>query len=223
LLVEDNEKLNEINRRALERKGYVVLTASTLVQARHHVTETIGDIDVILLDITLPDGNGMDFCREIRALTSAHILFLTAVQEHETVIESLERGGDDYIKKPYRLEELLARVTSAMRRRDMAVETTPQTLVRGALTLSPVGAQALLGGRDMNLTVKEFFVLYTLVQNEGKTVPAQTLYEIVWKQPMSGDDHALKNIIYRLRKKLEAGKSTLRIVSSRGEGYSFEG
>jgi DNA-binding response OmpR family regulator len=114
LLVEDNPKLNEINRRALEKAGCAVLTALTLHEARAYMAQNAPD--VILLDVMLPDGDGINFCGEIRDATDAHILFLTSKTEYENRVRGLETGGDDYITKPYKLEEMLARVNAALRR-----------------------------------------------------------------------------------------------------------
>ena len=119
LLVEDDESLNISNRRALDLAGYRVLTALTLNEARAHLD---AQPDVILLDIILPDGDGIDFCEEIQRRVSAHILFLTAKSEQEDRIRGLRSGGDDYIAKPYLLEEMLARVAAAVRRRKRLAE-----------------------------------------------------------------------------------------------------
>ena len=119
LLVEDNEQLNTLNRRALEMAGYEVFASRTLARARERVKSLDTALDVILLDISLPDGSGVEFCREIRNKTNAHIIFLTAVQDDETKLTGLKVGGDDYITKPYSLEEMLVRVNVAMRRRSM--------------------------------------------------------------------------------------------------------
>jgi len=108
LLVEDNEELNEINRRMLVYEGYEVLTARTLVDARKLLSAR--KPDVILLDVIMPDGDGIDFCGEIRETTDAHILFLTSKDADVDRIRGLDSGGDDYITKPYKLEEMLSRV-----------------------------------------------------------------------------------------------------------------
>jgi DNA-binding response OmpR family regulator len=222
LLVEDNEKLNSINRRALEMQGYTVLTSRSIMRARQHVENPNIELDVILLDISLPDGDGVEFCREVRSKTSAHILFLTAIRDEETLLNSLDIGGDDYITKPYKLEEMLARVKVAMRRRGMADEKEKKTITRGELTLNPIGPHAFLQDKDMQLTTKEFFVLYYLVIHEGETLPSDTLYKLAWQSDMAGDDHSVKNIVYRLRKKLETKHSPYKIVASRNKGYRFE-
>jgi DNA-binding response OmpR family regulator len=222
LLVEDNEKMNSINRRALEMQGYSVLTSRSIARARQHVENPDIDLDVILLDISLPDGNGVDFCREIRDKTSAHILFLTAVRDDETLLNSLEIGGDDYITKPYKLEEMLARVKAAIRRRGMMDEKATKTIITGTLTLDPVGPHAILDGKDMQLTAKEFLVLYYLVKHKGETLSSETLYKLAWQREMINDDHAVKNLVYRLRQKLETDDGPYRIAAARNQGYRFE-
>jgi DNA-binding response OmpR family regulator len=217
LLVEDNIRLNESNRRALELKGYRVLTALTLCEAREHLKS--GDPDVILLDVMLPDGDGIDFCGEIHGSVTSHILFLTAKTEQENLIKGLEYGGDDYITKPFKLEELLARVGAAMRRREKA-QIPAKTLSFGNLTLDILASQASMDGISLLLQPKEFALLLLFAQNENKTMNADYLYSEVWKTPMNKDKNAIKTAIYRLRKKIEpAGYD---IVMSRGKGYTFE-
>ena len=223
LLVEDNEKLNEINRRALESAGYNVLTALTLAEAREHLKRHAPD--VILLDVLLPDGNGINFCGEIRGGTTAHILFLTSRTEHEDRIRGLDTGGDDYITKPFKLEEMLSRVRAAMRRREMEEAKSPaNTLTRGSLTLDIVATSAFINGVNLELAKKEFALLLLLAQDKGKILDKAFLYETVWKQPMAGDGNALWQQISRLKGKLEKHSGgTLTISASRGEGYSLEG
>jgi DNA-binding response OmpR family regulator len=217
LLVEDNEKLNAINRRALEGAGHKVLTALTLAEARERLGAN--DPEVILLDVLLPDGSGIDFCGEIRGDTDAHILFLTSRTEHEDRIRGLDTGGDDYITKPYKLEEMLSRVRAAMRRRGMP---PARVITREPLTLDTVAAQALLNGADMLLTGKEFALLLLLVQNEGKPISKEYLYETVWKAPMAGDGNALWKQLSTLKKKLDTGGGAVALTASRGNGYMLK-
>lgn len=220
LLVEDNEKLSESNRRALELKGYHVHVALNLKQAREHLKSH--DPDVILLDVTLPDGDGIHFCREIYGSVTSHIIFLTAKTEQHDRIRGLEYGGDDYITKPYKLGELLARVGAVMRRRQADAKKLPVQIVTvGPLTLNIVAGKAYMNSEDLLLTPKEFALLLILAGNDGKTITAENLYKEVWKQEMTGDANAIKNAIYRLRKKLEACGDSFHIAMTRGEGYCF--
>lgn len=219
LLVEDNQHLNEINRRALKAEGYTVLTAMCLAEARTHLEAA--SPDAILLDVLLPDGNGIDFCDEIRAKTDAHILFLTSRGEHEDRIRGLDSGGDDYITKPYKLEEMLSRVRAAMRRRGMR-PTEPQTrkLDCGPLRLDMVTQRAYLSGDDLQLTPKEFILLLMLTQNEGTVLSKELLYETAWGAPMGGDGGALWRQMSALKRKL--GENNIELVAERGQGYMLK-
>jgi len=217
LVVEDNAKLSSANSRALKLRGYETLTALTLAEARERLVEQ--EPDVILLDVMMPDGDGFSFCKEIRGATTAHILFLTAKNEHEDIARGLSDGGDDYITKPFHPEELLLRVNVVMCRRLMD-KAPAQTVTKGALTLNVTAAQALLSGRDMMLTSKEFSLLLVLTQNENKTVSAEDLYMKVWNTPMAGDKNTLQATVSHLRKKIEASGYGITVL--RGQGYVFE-
>jgi len=216
LLVEDNADLNESNSRVLTRRGYEVQSALTLAEARAQLAEI--EPDIILLDVELPDGNGIEFCEEIRDKTAAHILFLTSKTEHENMVLGLKFGGDDYITKPFHLDELLARIDAAMRRR-MIDKKPVQMITKGTLTLDIMATQAFIGGEDLALTPKEFSLLLLLVQNEGKVLSAEFVYEKTWNQPLNGDKNSLKSIFSRLRPKIEPAGYIIQ--SLRGQGYMF--
>lgn len=219
LLVEDNEELNEINRRALVLKGYSVLSAKTLGEAREYLSDY--SPDVILLDVMLPDGDGIDFCKEIRDKTDAHILFLTSRVEHEDRVRGLETGGDDYITKPYHPEEMISRVAAAIRRREMS-KTTPKDYAIGSLTLDIVAGMAYVNGNNLRLSTKEFALLYLLSQNEGKTLTSEYLYETVWKLFLNNDVRPLRTQISELRRKMANANCEYTINAVYGKGYCFE-
>lgn len=212
LLVEDNRELNENNSRALKMMGYDVHPALTLKAAREYLAGH--DPDIILLDVMLPDGDGMDFCSEIRGSTRAHILFLTAKTEQADTLRGLNSGGDDYITKPFHPKELLARVEAVMRRRNMT-----DKLKKGSLTLDVLAGQAFVGNTDLLLQPREFAALHMLVQREGEIIDAETLYEKAWGRPLAGDRNTLQVTVSKLRKKLvPAGYD---IAAERGKGYIF--
>ena len=164
LLVEDNAELNNNNTRSLKLLGYEVFAALTLSAARaclHRV-----EPDIILLDVVLPDGDGIDFCAEIRGATGAHILFLTSRTEREDILRGLAVGGDDYITKPFSSEELFARVEAAMRRRNMNLDGKNE-----ARTMKRAEAEKLHAfAARYDLTEKErealFLILRDLSMNE---------------------------------------------------------
>ncbi len=216
LLVEDNAELNANNSRALKMMGYDVHPALTLAAAREYLAGT--DPDIILLDVMLPDGDGMDFSGEIRGATRAHILFLTAKTEQADILRGLALGGDDYITKPFHPKELLARVEAVMRRRNMT-DTPAQILRKGALTLDVVAAQAFIEDADCFLQPREFAALLMLVQREGEIIDAETLYEKAWGRPLAGDRNSLQVTISKLRKKIKPVGYDIAVV--RSKGYVF--
>lgn len=221
LIVEDDQAILRTNRRILEREGFSVLSAETLAEARAHLRERRPD--VLVLDIRLPDGSGLDFCVEIRGSTPAPVLFLTALDETREVIAGLLAGGNDYITKPYDVDEFVARVKAQLRLARMNLQSAQEDigmLTLGALTLDVVAQRATLGGSDLLLTPKEFVLLHYLVRHEGQTVKTRQVYESLWRQPLIDDVAALKNAVSRLRKKLDGSGYT--IVSVRGEGYRLE-
>lgn len=216
LLVEDNAKILRGNRRMLEWEGYEVSAAMTLDEARAQLTEEFPD--VIVLDIMLPDGSGLDFIRELRKSTRAGIpvLMLTGLTTQEDIQRGLKSGGDDYLTKPYNFEILLARVEALLRRS----ERVPDRIAKGRLTLDMAASVASLDDVDLLLTQKEFALLLIFVQNLERFIDGEYLYEKVWKQPLTNDNNALKSSIKRLRSKING--SGWQITWSRGEGYCFE-
>jgi DNA-binding response OmpR family regulator len=217
LLVEDNKELNAINCRALRLRNYTVYTAETIAQAEEQLI--MREPDIILLDVMLPDGDGLNFCKRIREMTSAHILFLTAKTDHEDMVRGLLSGGDDYIAKPYHPEELLARVDAAMRRRNMT-PASAGVVTKGALALNIAAGMAFVNGIALPLTPKEFSLLLLLSQNEDKVISAKELYEKAWNAPLAGDKNALQTAVSKLRSKLEPTGYT--VAARRGQGYVFE-
>ena len=215
MLIEDNEKLNNVNTRALTAAGYQVQVAATLCYARELLS--VNEPEVILLDIMLPDGNGIIFCDEIRSRTKAHIILLTAKREHETLIQGFSLGADDYIKKPYKLDELLSRVASAMRRHEMS--KSEQYVSLGNLTLDTIAMEALVDGEPLGLAPKEFALLQMFVRNEGELLESEHLFNKVWMAPLNGDKAALKIAVSKLRRKLS--KTDCTICAVREQGYVF--
>ncbi len=215
LVVEDNERILAADVRVLGDAGYDVLAAPSVAAARAHLEAA--SPDAVVLDILLPDGNGLDLIAEIREWTNAPVLIVTALGAKDERLNGLRAGGDDYITKPYDLDELCARVAAFLRREEMHRDHGNRALQHGPLALELMSGRAYLNGQDLLLTQKEFAVLLLLIQNEGQTLPKERIYAQVWKSPMAGDDRAVKTAVSRLRKKLDG--SGMSIVSMRGEGY----
>ena len=220
LIVEDNKRLSHVNRLALESEDYDVRAAFTIAEART-MLETISP-DVILLDVKLPDGSGFDLCREIRPHTAAFIIFLTSVREASGEMEGLDAGGNDYLRKPYGIEMLRRRVKNAVLHKDLSAksQSTAQFITKGSLSIDNIARRAYVNGLDLGLQPMEYGVLFFLMQNEGKTMSAEVIYEKVWGQPLNDNKNALEKRVSRLRKSIEG--SGYIIHMQRCKGYCFD-
>lgn len=220
-MIEDDPSILALNEMALGMRGagaLRILKAQTLAQARALLN---GEVDLVLLDLMLPDGSGLEFVQEIRRHTVAPVLMLTAMWEQKNRLEGLRAGGNDYITKPYNVEELCEKVVNMLELLDRAGEREqPNRVETGRLTLDLVSGRAFAGARDLLLTPKEFALLHYLMRNQGKTVPREMLYTQVWKQPMAGDVSALQKAVSSLRKKLRSDHTLgIDIETVRQMGY----
>ena len=215
LLVEDNMDLQQINQRLLEKRGYNTRLAMNLSEAR--VALAVSAPDLIVLDIELPDGSGLDFVRELRERENSDVpvLFLTVLTTKEDILHGLKSGGDDYLTKPYDFDILLTRVEALLRR----AKRVPEVIVKGRLSLDVTADVATLDGTDLLLTQKEFALLLVFVQNERRFIGAEYLYERVWKASMAGGSGAVRKTVSALRGKIK--NSGWMISWSNGEGYFF--
>jgi len=219
LLVEDDKDIQEVNKNMLARRGgYTVRLAMNLAEARRLIIEAVPDI--IVLDITLPDGNGLDFLQELRHDLNIPVLLLSALDESGDIVRGLKAGGDDYLSKPYDNDVLLARIETLLRR----TAYLPKTLTKGSLILDIISGRAFIDNEgdnlDLLLTQKEFAVLLLLAQNERSVMSAAAIYKTVWKQSSRFDKNTLQATISNLRKKIEPSGCT--ITSSYNQGYGFE-
>ena len=215
LLIEDNRDIMKINASALNMRGYTVLCAGTLEEGRDLLL--FHSVDLIVLDVMLPDGNGIAWCRKVKAVSDVPILFLSALGESADIIAGLRAGGDDYLSKPYDLEVLAARIETRLRG-----AAQPRYLHFGPLRLDTLSLTAFLKEEDLLLTQKEFSVLLLLIKNANHTIDKEQLYRSVWGQPLAGDGRALYTVISRLKKKLEQKESGISIALQRAEGYRLE-
>ena len=214
LLVEDNLRIQLANKDMLELLGYEVLCATSLSEARSLLA--VKTPDIIVLDIMLPDGSGLEFLGKLRRTSSVPILMLTALGGVEDTVIGLSLGADDYLAKPYDYNVLAARVEALLRR----ATNVPGTFTMGELVFNILAGHVFLRGKDMLLTGKEFSCLLLLAQNKDRVISAEYIYETVWHMPLSGNSQALRTIIARLRLKLSG--SGYMIESQRKEGYIFQ-
>jgi DNA-binding response OmpR family regulator len=218
LIIEDDRDILNANRAALELIGYDVLAADTLSKGQAIAEELLPDL--IILDILLPDGNGLSYCEELRGKSGIRILFLSALNTKADVLAGLRAGGDDYIAKPYDMDELLLRVETLLRRGKLIGQDEPP-LRLGGLELDFTSQRALLCGRDILLKPKEFALLAILAREPERTVPTSELYKKVWGMNMASETHTVKEHISRIRSKLGVD-SGLSVISERGKGYRIQ-
>lgn len=220
LLLEDDSGLADGLSFALGKQGYEVDAARTIAEAKKAWRG--GAYDLLILDVSLPDGSGFDFCRSVRQSSDVPILFLTASDEETSVIMGLDIGGDDYVTKPFRLGILLSRVSALLRRTKAAPFDSP-ILESNGIRVELTRAQALLEGAPIELTAAEWKLLCCFMQNPNIVLSKQTLYERLWDRDGNFvDDNTLSVYIRRLRMKIEQKpEQPEKIVTVRGLGYKW--
>lgn len=222
LLLEDDADLIDGLTYSLQREGYAVDVAQTIKTAYACLQEKT--YSLLLLDVTLPDGNGMDVCRFVRERDKqVPIIFLTAMDEEVNVIRGLDGGADDYITKPFKLGELCSRIRALLRRSGRDETDCANRLISGSLTIDLLGGSASLNDRPLELTAGEYRLLCLLVRNAEQTVLRNTILDALWDSGGSFvDDNTLSVYIRRLREKIEADPSNPEhLLTVRGFGYRW--
>jgi len=223
LVVEDEESFVEALVVGLKREGFLVKVARDGAEALSAFD--VVRPDLVLLDVMLPKVNGVDVCRELRAKSRVPIIMVTAKGGEIDTVVGLEVGADDYVTKPYRLRELVARMRAVLRRTPTAVEDEgpSDALVVGDLRLDPERHEVSLRGEVINLPLKEFELLELLLSNAGRVLTRETLIDRVWGPHYVGDTKTLDVHVKRLRSKIEDDPGApRRITTIRGLGYRFE-
>jgi two-component system, OmpR family, response regulator RegX3 len=227
-VVEDEASFVDALQIGLSREGFHVEVASDGIEALERFAEV--DPDLVLLDVMLPRASGVDVCRQIRQISTVPIIMVTAKSSEIDTVVGLEVGADDYVTKPYRLRELVARIRAQLRRASMEITAEmerpllPASEIRvGAVTLDPEEHRVTVDGREVTLPLKEFEVLHLLLANAGRVLTRETLIDRVWGTDYVGDTKTLDVHIKRLRSKVEPDPSVpTRIITIRGLGYKYE-
>lgn len=222
LLLEDDISLIEGLTYSLDKNGYSVDVAQTVRQAYESLHKET--YSLLLLDMTLPDGNGMDVCSFVRKQgNQVPIIFLTAMDEEVNVIRGLDSGADDYITKPFKLGELCSRIRALLRRSGFCEERGMKLLSSGTLSIDLLGGRAVFNNQPLELTSAEYRLLCLLVRNAGQTVLRSTILDLLWDGNGNFvDDNTLSVYIRRLREKMEDDPSNPRhLLTVRGFGYTW--
>ena len=215
LVVDDEPQILRALQTNLRGAGYDVVTAATGEEALAEAA--MRPPDAVILDLVLPDGRGTDVARELRRWSRAPIIVLSAVGDEQEKVAALDAGADDYVTKPFGVDELLARLRAALRR---ALPSTDPVLEIGELVVDLEGRSVMRAGRRIALTPHEFELLRYLAQNEGKLLTHPMILREVWG-PLYGDEsHYLHVYVSQLRRKIEADPARPRyILTEPGAGY----
>lgn len=226
LVVEDESSFVEALTIGLSREGFRVEVAVDGMEALRRFDEV--QPDVVLLDVMLPRVSGIDVCRQLRKKSQVPIIMVTAKGAEIDTVVGLEVGADDYVTKPYRMRELVARMRAVMRRVptetvSATVAVSAGTLVVGDIELDASEHRVTLAGAELQLPLKEFELLQLLLANAGRVLPREVLIDRVWGNDYVGDTKTLDVHVKRLRSKIESDPAVpSRIVTIRGLGYKYE-
>ena len=214
LLVEDSESIIMGLKYSLEQEGFKVITAKTIKEAKEY-----NEYDLILLDITLPDGNGFDFFKEVKKKEDVPVIFLTALDEEINIVKGLDLGAEDYIVKPFRVKELISRIKVALRRYN---KMSSSTININGIELDSENIEVKKDEKVIELTSLEFKILLLLFTNKNKLVTRDMILNKIWD--LAGNfvnDNTLTVYIKRIREKI--GDSEGKIIKTiRGVGYKVD-
>ena len=226
LVVEDEPSFVEALSAGLRREGFALDIARDGREALDRFEAC--DPDVVLLDVMLPRLSGLDVCRAIRSRSNVPIIMVSAKGEEIDMVVGLEVGADDYVPKPYRFRELVARIRAVLRRAQVqaageaVAATAERPIAVGDVSIDPHGHEVRIRGETVQLPLKEFDLLWALISNAGRVVPRDDLIDRVWGVDYVGDTKTLDAHIRRLRRKIEVEPSNPQcIVTVRGVGYKY--
>jgi two-component system KDP operon response regulator KdpE len=219
LVVDDEPQIRRVLRSTLSTQGYVITEAKTGEEALESLRKERPDL--VLLDMNMPGIGGVETCREIRRASDAPIIMLTVRNAERDKVAALDAGADDYVVKPFGIEELLARIRAALRRYAPGDSLPP--FVSKDLAIDFEARQVTVRDRDVHLTPKEFDVLKHLVANQGKPLTHRRLLQAVWGPDYGEETESLRVVINQLRKKLEVDPARPKyIVTEPWIGYRFQ-
>ncbi len=218
IIIEDEQRIRELAARALAENGHSVSTSATAMDGLHAVVESSPDL--VILDLGLPDLDGMELLKMIRAVSDVPVIVATARGEEPDIVLSLDAGADDHLVKPFSVEQLEARVRAVLRRAQTAPRGTPVTI--GGLVIDGAAREVTLDGELLELSPKEFDLLRYLAEHVGEVVSRRELLAEVWRQPYGGSDKTVDVHLSWLRKKLgESAADSRYLQTVRGVGVKM--
>ncbi len=220
LLVEDDLSLIEGMKFSLSKQGFDITVSRTIKEAKACLNQS--KYDLVLLDLMLPDGSGFDICKTIRQTSSIPVIFLTSSDEEVNIVMGLDIGGDDYITKPFKLNELISRINAALRRSGSGKEQVTELNSNG-ITIKLLEGRVLKDGREIELTPAEYRLLCLFMQNPKFILSKEQIVQKLWDCRESFvDDNTLAVYISRLREKIEDNpKRPSFLTTVRGMGYKW--
>ncbi|WP_337098020.1 response regulator transcription factor [Paenibacillus sp. YIM B09110] len=222
VVVDDDDKIISLLRRSLAFEGYEVTTASNGAEGLKALLAA--DPDLLILDVMMPQIDGWEVCRRVReGGSTVPILMLTAKDDINDRVRGLDLGADDYLVKPFALEELLARVRALLRRKSDKLEEQTSQLIYEDLALDMDAREAIRASRRIELTSKEYDLLLFFMQNPRRVLTRDSIMEKIWGYDFSGESNVLEVYIAMLRQKVEEGGGSRLIQTVRGTGYVLRG
>jgi two-component system KDP operon response regulator KdpE len=218
LIVDDEPQITRVLRTALSTQGYSLRIAANGVEGMEAVHAWKPDL--VVTDVSMPEMNGIELCREIRAVSEVPIIVLSVRNQEATKIEALDAGADDYVTKPFSIQELQARVRAQLRRSLAAESETPQIISAGDFYIDIPQHRVVVRGQDTHLTPKQFDLLVCLAQHPGQVLTHRALLHAVWGTNADQPEYLRVNI-GQLRKKIELTDEPAYIVTEPWIGYRF--
>lgn len=222
LIVDDEPQITRVLRRSLTTHNYEVRVATDGKSALQLMEDW--SIDLLVTDLSMPNMDGLELCRKVRALSSVPIIVLSVKGEERTKVRALDAGADDYVTKPFGIDELLARIRAALRRAPpVSPDETPAVLATGDFRVAFENRSIAVKDRDLHLTPKEYDLLVYFLRHPGKVLTHRTLLAAVWGIEAADQTEYLRVFIGQLRKKIEPESSTPRyILTEPWIGYRFD-
>jgi two-component system, OmpR family, KDP operon response regulator KdpE len=218
LIVDDEPQITRVLRTALSTQGHSLRIAANGVEGMEAVHAWKPDL--VITDISMPQMNGVELCREIRTVSQVPIIVLSVRNQDLTKVEALDAGADDYVTKPFSIQELQARVRAQLRRNTSANDETPQIIKAGDFVIDIPQHRVVVRGQDTHLTPKQFDLLVCLAQHPGQVLTHRALLHAVWGTNADQPEY-LRVTIGQLRKKIETSEEPAYIVTEPWIGYRF--